>query len=87
MVWIIPPLQARGGQGQILGVEPCSTGGGRYSPVQPELTHGLQDVQLAGVPELLAPEAAHDKTARPTYACAEVTQGVTERGLRSQRAN
>lgn len=51
-----------------------------YSPVQPELTHRLQDVDLPGLSELLAADAAHNETTRPSDAGAE----VGERALRCQ---
>lgn len=52
------------------------SGDGCYSPVQSELTHRLQDVHSAGLSELLAADAAHDKTARPSDACTEGTQNI-----------
>lgn len=61
------------------GGELCSTEDSCYSPVQSELTHRLQDVNLPGLSELLAPDAAHDKTTRPSYACAEVKQNNEEK--------
>lgn len=59
--------------------EACSTEDACYSPVQSELTHRLQDVHLPGLSELLAPDAAHDETARPSYACAEVMPDMREK--------
>lgn len=52
--------------------------GGRYSPVQSELAHHFQDVDLPRLSELPAPDAAHNETARPSYACTEVMEDTQE---------
>lgn len=43
-------------------------------PVQAKLTHRLQDVSLPRLPELLATDAAGNKTASSPYACTERTK-------------